>query len=189
MVASYDPDSDLEGRTLGEVAQMKDAGAPALALDLLAESDASFISFVLDDGDIHTIMQSEHVMVASDGRAVATDGPLSRGHPHPRYYSTFPRVLGQYCRDGALLTLEQGAHKMTQMPADRLGLRNRGVLRPGNKADLVLFCPEEIADRATFEYPKAYPAGIYSVLVNGQFVIDNEVHTRQPAGQVLCPGD
>ncbi len=188
MIASYDPDTDLEGYTLEEAAQMKDTEPAEAALQLLAEADASFVSFVLQEEDVRTILGSEYVMVASDGRAVAADGPLSGGHPHPRYFGTFPRVLGKYCRDEGLLQLENGVHKMTQMPADRLGLTDRGTVRPGMKADLVLFSAEEIADRATFEKPKAYPAGIRSVLVNGQVVIREGKCTGRPAGQVLRRG-
>jgi N-acyl-D-amino-acid deacylase len=126
-------------------------------------------------------MRHPQTMIASDGR-------LSRpgdGHPHPRAYGTFPRVLGRYVRDEKVLTLEQAVNKMTGMPAARLGLRDRGVLRTGAYADVVVFDPARVADRATFEAPHQYPVGVEFVLVNGVLAVDGERFVDARAGRVL----
>jgi dihydroorotase/N-acyl-D-amino-acid deacylase len=119
---------------------------------------------------------------------IASDGRLSRpgdGKPHPRSYGTFPRVLGRYVRELQLLTLEQGVHKMTGMPAARLRLTDRGLLKEGAFADVVVFDPLTIADRSTFEDPHQYPAGIDHVLVNGVAMVEGGAWTDRRAGRVL----
>jgi dihydroorotase/N-acyl-D-amino-acid deacylase len=129
-------------------------------------------------------MRHPQTMIASDGR-LSTPGD---GHPHPRAYGTFPRVLGRYVREQRLLTLEQAVHKMTGMPAARLGLRDRGVLRAGAVADVVVFDPATVADRATFEQPHQYPVGIGTVVVNGVVAVDGGTPTGARAGRVLRRG-
>jgi N-acyl-D-amino-acid deacylase len=119
---------------------------------------------------------------------IASDGTLSRpgdGHPHPRAYGTFPRVLGRYVRDERVLTLEEAVYKMTGQPAARLKLRDRGVLRAGAYADVVVFDPARVADRSTFDAPHQYPAGIEFVLVNGALAVDGERFVDARAGRVL----
>lgn len=185
MIALYRPDRDLEGLTLEQAAVQRGLDPARAALELLREANASFVSFVMQEEDVMTIMQTDWVMVGSDGRAVATDGPLSAGHPHPRYYGTFPRVLGHYSRDHGLFSFEEAVRKMTSLPAERLGLDDRGRIEVGRKADLVLLRPADVRDLATFEEPKKYPAGIDAVVVNGSFVIDGDTHTGVKAGRVL----
>ncbi len=185
MIALYHPDRDLEGLTLEQAAVRRGLDPARAALELLHKANASFVSFVMQEEDVKTIMQTEWVMVGSDGRAVATDGPLSAGHPHPRYYGTFPRLLGHYSRDQELFIFEEAVRKMTSLPADRLGLGDRGRIQVGKKADLVLLRPADVSDLATFEEPKKYPAGIDAVVVNGSFVIDANTHTGTRAGEVL----
>src|SRR5919199_1757194 len=158
----------LEGKTLYDWAVMRGVPpTPQSAADLVIEAElrggANAIYHVLDEGDVRRIMRHPQTMIASDGR-------LSRpgdGHPHPRAYGTFPRVLGHYVRDEHVLALEEAVRKMTGMPAARLGVSGRGVLRPGAYADVVVFDPARVADRATFESPHQYPAGIEFVLING----------------------
>ena len=116
---------------------------------------------------------------------VGSDGLLTGGHPNPRTYGTFPYLLGQFVREEGLLGLEEAVRKMSAIPAQRLGLADRGILRDGMKADLVLFDPERVAARATFEEPKQYPEGIDYVIVNGKMVIDNGVHTGALPGRAL----
>jgi dihydroorotase/N-acyl-D-amino-acid deacylase len=177
---------ELEGKTLHDWATMRGLPAtPQTGADLVIEAElkggANAIYHVLDEGDVRRIMRHPQTMIASDGR-------LSRpgdGHPHPRAYGTFPRVLGRYVRDERVLTLEQAVHKMTGMPAARLGLRDRGVLRAGAYADVVVFDPSRIADRATFENPHQYPTGIEFVLVNGVVEVDGERFVGVRAGRVL----
>jgi N-acyl-D-aspartate/D-glutamate deacylase len=110
-------------------------------------------------------------MLCSDGGAYAPYGPLSGGSPHPRGYGSFARLLGHYVRESGALSLESAVHKVTEMPARKLRLEGRGVVRVGAFADLVAFDPESVADRATFEDPHQYPVGIPLVIVNGVMTI------------------
>ena len=147
----------------------------------MARGGGNAIYHVLDEGDVRRIMQSPHTMVASDGR-LSRPGEL---HPHPRAYGTFPRVLGEYVRERQVLDLPTAIHKMTGMPAARLGLSDRGVLREGAAADVVVFDPATVRDRATFTEPHQYPAGIETVLVNGVVAVDGGRATGARAGRVL----
>ena len=123
-------------------------------------------------------------MIASDGRLVA----LGRGHPHPRWYGTFPRVLGLYARERGVISLEQAVRKMTTMPAERIGLRDRGQIRVGYFGDIVVFDPERVLDQATFQDPHQYPLGIDWVLVNGQIAVEDGEFRDERAGRVLKRG-
>src|SRR5262249_54313346 len=114
-------------------------------------------------------------------------GELAEGTPHPRSYGTFPRVLGEYAREQRVLTLPQAVHKMTGLAAQRLGLRDRGVIAVGARADLVVFDHARVVDRATYEHPHRYPAGIEHVLVNGRFVVGDGEHSGSLPGRVLAP--
>ena len=177
---------DLEGKTLADWARERgieptpEVGAE-LVIDALQRGGASAIYHVLDDADVERIMRYPHTMIASDGRLVRP----GEGHPHPRWYGTFPRVLGRYVRERHVLTLEEAVHKMTGMPAKRLGLRDRGQVAEGMYADLVVFDPATVEDRATFENPHQYPVGIDYVLVNGVAVVDGGKFTDARAGRVL----
>ncbi|MFN9089648.1 MAG: N-acyl-D-amino-acid deacylase family protein [Gemmatimonadaceae bacterium] len=179
-------DTSLEGKTLKDwavrrnLAPTPENGAQ-LVLEAMLKGGANAIYHVLDEGDVRRIMTSPYTMIASDGR-------LSRpgdGHPHPRAYGTFPRVLGEYVRTQKLLTLETAIHKMTQMPATRLGLRARGVRRDGAMADVVVFDAATVKDQATFTEPHQYPAGIGTVIVNGTVAVASGKATGVRAGQVL----
>jgi N-acyl-D-amino-acid deacylase len=127
-------------------------------------------------------------MVASDGSVYAPSGPLSEGVPHPRSYGTFPRVLGRYVREMGVMPLETAVFKMTGLPARKLGLRDRGVLRPGAFADLVAFDPDAVADRATFDDPHRYPVGIELVVVNGVVAARGGEVTGRLAGRPVRGG-
>lgn len=179
-------DKSLEGKTLKDWAARRNlAPTPengaALVLEAMLKGGANAIYHVLDEGDVRRIMQSPFTMIASDGR-------LSRpgdGHPHPRAYGTFPRVLGEYVREQKLLPLETAVHKMTQMPAQRLRLTDRGVLRAGAMADVVIFDAATVKDQATFTEPHQYPLGIETVLVNGTVAVDGGKATGVRAGRVI----
>jgi len=123
--------------------------------------------------------------LGSDGCAVAPYGKLALGKPHPRYYGTFPRVLGKYSRDEAILPLASAIKKMTSMPAKALGIKNRGSIEIGKQADLVVFDPGTVIDQATFADPHKYPLGIEHVIVNGVSTIENGKHTGARAGKIL----
>ena len=133
-------------------------------------------------------IQFPAMMIGTDGFGLATTGPLARGVPHPRNYGAFPRVLSRYVRNLQVLSLEQAVYKMTGLPAKKLRLEDRGVIRPGFAADLVVFDPAVVSDTATYDNPHQYPAGIYHVLVNGQWVIRDGSHTGARPGAVLRVG-
>nr|WKN35333.1 D-aminoacylase [Tunicatimonas sp. TK19036] len=177
---------ELEGQTLHDWAVLREMeptveNGAELVIEAQANGGCSAIYHAMDQGDVDRIMQHSKTMIASDGRLAA----FGEGHPHPRWYGTFPRVLGHYVRDRAIITLEEGIHKMTQMPADRLGLKDRGRIQENAFADLVIFDPATIIDKATFEEPHQYPEGISYVIINGQIAVNNGefMHTR--AGRVL----
>src|SRR5438132_8735835 len=130
--------------------------------DVLIEHDGSVPCVYAhhEEKDMNTAMVQPWCSIGSDGSAYATEGTLRRGNPHPRNFGTFPRVLGVYVRERKLLTLEDAVRKMTSLNAAKLGLQDRGLLRPGNWADLTLFDPERVIDRATYANPFQYSEGI-----------------------------
>jgi N-acyl-D-amino-acid deacylase len=123
--------------------------------------------------------------IGSDGLALAVEGRLRRGNPHPRSFGTFPRILGVYVRQRDMLRLEDAIRKMTSLNAAKLGIRDRGLLRAGHYADLTLFDPERVLDRSTYTDPFRYSEGIEYVLVNGQVVLDKGKHTGARPGRAL----
>lgn len=125
------------------------------------------------------------VSIGSDGTAVKPDGPLASGHPHPRYYGTFPRILGRYVREEKVLTLEDAVRKMTSANAAKVHQYDRGLLRPGLAADVTIFNPATVIDNATFEKPHQYPTGIEYVIVNGRVVLEKGRHTGARPGVIL----
>lgn len=135
--------------------------------------------------DMNLALAQPWCSIGSDGSALAIDGPLRRGRPHPRSFGTFPRVLGEYVRERRLLRLEDAVRKMTSANASKLGLVDRGLLRPGQYADVTVFDPDRVADRATYLEPFAYPEGIALVVVNGQVVLDGDRHTGARPGRAL----
>jgi N-acyl-D-amino-acid deacylase len=138
--------------------------------------------------DVQEIVRSSTVLVGSDGTSLAPYGTTGQGKPHPRFYGTFPRVLGRYTRDLGLLSLPRAIYKMTGGSAAALRLVDRGLLREGYHADITVFDPQTIADRATYDDPHQYAAGISTVIVNGVVVIDDGEHTGELPGQVLRRG-
>ncbi|HEY4269383.1 MAG TPA: D-aminoacylase [Galbitalea sp.] len=170
----------LAGRRISEIAEQRgvapaDAFFDILRLDALATSIQQHVG---DEGNLRLIMQHSTHMAGSDGILVGEK-------PHPRGWGTFPRYLGHYSRDLALMTLEECVNHLTGRPAARLGLRARGLVREGYAADLVLFDLETIEDAATYETPRAVARGIRAVLVNGEFAIDDGVRTTVTAGRAL----
>lgn len=150
-------------------------------LDLLLETghDVAVITFMMKEKDMRAFMKSPLTVFGSDGMGIV------KGGQHPRSFGTFPRILGHYVREEKLLSLEEAVHKMTGMTARRLGIRDRGVIRKGAYADLVLFDPAAIRDTATFTAPKSYPEGIHLVTVNGEIVLDGGTPTGRLPGKIL----
>jgi N-acyl-D-amino-acid deacylase len=177
------------GRKLGELAQERGEDPYALLLTLIIGNRGScgMVGFGMSEENTEQILSHPLGMVCSDGSALATEGPLSGGTPHPRSFGTFPRVLGYYSRERRAMPLETAIHKMTGMPAKRLRFTGRGVLEPGAFADLVAFDPATVADRATFENPHQSPVGIEHVMVNGRFVLRQGEHTNELAGRIVKP--
>jgi dihydroorotase/N-acyl-D-amino-acid deacylase len=177
---------ELEGQTLRDWADMRglpptmETGAE-LVIDAIRRGGASAIYHVLDEADLQAIMAHPMTAIASDGRLVQP----GEGHPHPRWYGTFPRVLGEFVREKRVITLEDAVRKMTSLPADHVGLSERGMLTEGMIADIVVFDPETVADRATFQDPHQYPAGIDFVIINGIVAVDDGVFDDVRAGRVL----
>jgi N-acyl-D-aspartate/D-glutamate deacylase len=182
-----------EGLTMDRVIAARSKGkdpAPD-ALDVL------FDVLIEEGGSVPTVFEhhSEKDMrlalvqpwcsIGSDGSALATEGPLHRGNPHPRSFGTFPRVLGIYVRERGLLKLEDAVRKMTSMNAAKLGIRDRGLLRAGDYADIVVFDPEQIIDRASYEKPFQYSEGVVHVIVNGKVVLDQGKHTDERPGRAI----
>jgi N-acyl-D-amino-acid deacylase len=179
-------DKQYEGKRMDEVARMmKTDPVDALCNLLVAEGGSAYaIYFSISEADLELAMQQPWVGIGSDGAAVSPQMAFV-GKPHPRFYGTFPRVLGVYVREKHVLTLPNAIRKMTSFPAQIVGLTDRGLLRPGMAADITIFNPETVTDRATFEDPSQYPEGIPYVIVNGTVVIDHGHHTGKKPGRVL----
>jgi len=185
-IAACGFDRTLEGRSLARI--LEDRGTPPtvesaaeLTLEIAEKGGASAIFHAISEEDLERILLAPFTMIASDGEIPA----FGQGAPHPRSYGTFARVLAVYVREKRLLTLEDAIRKMTSLPAARLGLADRGLLRPGMKADLVVLDPASVRDRATYEDPHQYAEGVSLVLVNGEPVLDGDRMTGARPGRVL----
>ena len=177
----------LTGRTLADVARMRDVGAEETAMDLVIEDNSRVQSvfFTMSEDNIRRKIAVPWVSFCSDAGAYATDGVFLNFQPHPRGYGTFARLLGMYVRDEQVIPLEEAVRRLTSLPAGNLGIRERGSLEPGYFADVVVFDPETIADRATFEKPHQYAVGVQHVFVNGEAVIMNGGPTGAKPGRVV----
>ncbi|WP_068300873.1 amidohydrolase family protein [Pararhodobacter sp. CCB-MM2] len=175
IVAGSKPYPEMSGRDLEDVAREWGVDLDAAMERLLP---AMGVFFIMGEDDVQRILTHDLTLICSDAIAEGN-------HPHPRVWGTFPRVLGHYARDKGLFPLENAVARMTGMSADRFGLTDRGVLREGAFADLVLFDPETIIDRATYEVPKQTAAGIEKVWVNGRLTWQDGAHTGARAGHTL----
>ena len=177
----------LQGKRISEIAalQKKDPLDALFDLILADEGQTGAIYFMMSEADMRAAMQAPFVTFCTDSGSRATDGPLAGSKSHPRGWGTYPRILGLYVRGERLLSLEMAINKMTGAPAARVGLTDRGLLREGMFADITIFNPRTVEDRATFENPNQYPVGIEYVLVNGQISVDKGKRTPALAGRVL----
>lgn len=177
----------LLGKSIYEIAEAegKDPLEAAFGLIVVSEGLAACVWFTQREENVQTLMRHPMVVVGSDGSSLKPEGVLGQRQVHPRSYGTFPRVLGRYVREERVLSLEEAVKKMTSITADRFGLTDRGVIREGAWADLVLFDADTVIDKATFTEPHQYPVGIPYVVVNGQVVIDQDVYTGALPGRVL----
>jgi len=177
----------FEGMRMNQVIEA--VGRPPLDVlfELLEANGGSVptVYFHHSEEDMRYALRQPFVSIGSDGTAVANEGPLAAGHPHPRYYGTFPRILGRYVREDKVLTLEEAIRKMTSANAAKIGIFDRGILRPGMMADITIFDAARVIDNATFEKPHQYATGIEFVLVNGTLVLDRGRHTGARPGAIL----
>jgi N-acyl-D-amino-acid deacylase len=176
------------GRTLASLAAERGSDPIDTLCDYLAKDQGATRVLVtsISEDDIRTIVASPLVLVGSDGNCVAPYGTVGKGLPHPRFYGTFPRILTRYVRDQNVLPLELAIHKMTGATARALKLKDRGLLREGARADVVIFDPKDFADRATYADPHQFPSGARTaVIVNGMLVVEDATHTGELPGMVL----
>jgi N-acyl-D-amino-acid deacylase len=180
-------DRAAEGQRLGSYAAALGASPYETAVGLLQRSrgDVGMVGFAMSEDNLVRLIAHPLWMAASDGSAVALEGAARRGHPHPRSLGTFSRVLGVYVREKKVLTLEQAIHKLSGFPASRVRLKDRGLLAPGMAADVVVFDPGSVADRATYTHPFAYATGIHAVLVNGTVALRDGERGAHRAGRPL----
>ncbi len=176
------------GRTIADLAAERGQDPVDVLCDYLVEDKGATRVLVtsISEDDVRTLLRAPKALVGSDGNCVATSGITSQGLPHPRFYGTFPRVLGHYVHEQRLLPLEAALHKMTGATAAALKLEDRGLLREGFAADVTIFDPADFNERATYARPHQYPTGDRTtVIVNGAVVVDSAVHTGALPGKVL----
>jgi N-acyl-D-amino-acid deacylase len=176
------------GKTVAALAAARGCNPIDLVCDYLVEDNGAtrvLITSIAEE-DIREIVRSPSALIGSDGNCVADYGIVSQGMPHPRFYGTFPRILGRYVQEERLLPLEQAVRKMTRATAQALQLRDRGLLKETYRADIAIFDPADFKDRATYADPHQYPSGARTtVIVNGVLVVDNARHTGATPGTVL----
>ena len=186
MISLCDWDRGLEGKSLADILEDRSvdvtfSNAAELVMTIVESGGARAIYHAMDEADVARIMQHPVTVIGSDG-GVSVFG---QGVPHPREYGTFPRVLGRYVREQGLLTIEEAIRKIRGATAARLGIKDRGLLREGFVADITVFDPVRIEDRATFLEPHQYSEGVEFVFVNGVLVVDGGSHTGARPGHVL----
>lgn len=179
-------DASLNGKTLADATASRGLNvtienAAEVALTIQEKGGCSTIYHAISETDVERILKYPGTMIGSDGDSP----PFGSGSPHPRSYGTFPRVLGRYVREKKVLSLEDAVRRMTSLPAGRLKATDRGLLRPGMAADIVVFDADQIADRSEFTKPHQYAEGVRHVMVNGEFVLRDSVLTKARPGKVI----
>jgi N-acyl-D-amino-acid deacylase len=178
---------EYEGKKISEIAKEKGKDVLDFVFHLLIEEMASVsvIRYMMREEDVCTVLKHPVSAIGTDASVRAPYGVLGKGKPHPRSYGTFPRVLGKYVREEGLLTFEEAVRKMTLLPTQKLKLKDRGLIREKMWADIVVFNPKTVVDKATYTEPHQYPEGIEYVLVNGKVVIERGRHSGGLPGKVL----
>ena len=180
-----------EGKTIAQIAESEGKDPRDVIMDIVAadRGNSYQIIFMMDEEDVRTALRHPLVSMCTDSGAVAEDGIFSQEKSHPRAWGSAARILGKYVRDEQLLPLEEAVRKMTSLPASRMGLAGRGILRPGMYADLVAFDAATVRDVATFSDPLHYSEGIPYVAVNGQLVVDaGKITAARPGRALRGPG-
>jgi N-acyl-D-aspartate/D-glutamate deacylase len=181
LIAHYRPEPAFEGKSLEQIASAKKQSPVRAALELIARQSPSIVSFNMSEDDIAVIMRQPFTMTSSDGGLVA----MGEGKPHPRNYGTFARKLQRYVRERGTITLEYAIRSMTSLPAAVFGMKDRGVIREGAAADIVIFDRARVVERSTYVDPHQLAEGMAYVLVNGQAVIADGKFTAAMPGKVL----
>lgn len=180
-------DQSILGKRLGAIAAERHQDPWEALFSLLVDYEGNIgaMFHMMDEEDVKAAMRYPWVSVGTDSAAIRPDGPLGAGQPHPRSYGTFPRILGHYVRDEHVLALPAAIRKMTSLAASQMKLADRGTIREGYFADLVVFDPKIVADTATYDRPHQYPIGIETVVVNGAVTVEGGAHTGAHAGRAL----
>ena len=177
----------LTGKTLAEVAKMRGKSPEETAIDLVIEDDSRVgtVYFLMSEDNVKKQIALPWVSFCSDAGSPATEGVFLKSNPHPRAYGNFARLLGKYVRDEKIITLQEAVRRLTSLSAENLRIRDRGSLKPGYFADVVIFDPATIQDHATFEKPHQYATGMVHVFVNGEQVLRDGEHTGARPGRVV----
>lgn len=189
VVSSVDTEKNkqLEGKNILEVAKIRNQPPMEAFFDVLIEENAQVgaVLFMMSEDNIAAKMKQTWVSIATDADALSPEGILGKGKPHPRAYGTYPRVLGRYVREKAIITLEDAIRKMTSLPAQRMAIQDRGLLKEGMHADITIFNPDTIIDKATYVEPHQFPVGVDYVLVNGYIVVERGKHSGALPGKII----
>ncbi len=177
------------GQRISDLADQAGKDPYTWALDALLETAGNMQMIIFEMSEDNVQMQLQHpaIMFGTDSLGIPPKGPLTQGMMHPRFFGSYPRIFGQYAREEGLLSLEQASWKASGFPAQKLRLTDRGVIKAGHKADLVIFDPATIQDQATYEDPQHYPVGIAYVLINGKVVIEEGKQTYARPGRIIQP--
>ncbi len=181
IIARFAPDPSLEGTSLDALAKRWNKTPEEAALDLLVQGGAGLVSFNMSEGDITHIMKQPWTMTSSDGGL----GPMNVGKPHPRAYGAFPRKLRLYVRERGVIDWPFAIRSMTSLPAGVFGMKDRGTIRVGAWADMVIIDPAQVADKATYTEPHQLSVGIDTIVVNGRVARQNGAFTTTLAGRVV----
>jgi N-acyl-D-aspartate/D-glutamate deacylase len=182
MIASFAPQRDWQGKTIAQIASMTNQTPLDIVIDIMRRGGAQIINFGMQEDEVRLFMREPWVATASDGSTQSLD---TLAQPHPRSFGTFPRKIGLYAIEGKMLPLPQAIRSASGLPADILGLTDRGYLKPDHVADVVVFDPSTFRDRATFEKPVQWASGVKLLLVNGQIAVENEKPTSKLAGRAI----
>ena len=187
LVSYLAKNKEFQGKSIAEIAGNLNKDEIETIFDLLIEENGfgGGIYFLMSEENVKKKIQLPWVSFCTDEDAYKLTGLMSKRNPHPRAYGTFPRILGKYVREESVLSWEEAIRKMSSLPADRLGLKDRGRLKKDLAADIVIFNPETVFDKATYTKPHQFPVGINYVIVNGKIVVQDGVHTGAKPGKAL----
>ncbi len=183
-IPKYSKDGQINGNNILELARARSLSPEEFTLELLKKNEPiRVISFQMNEDDIRTFLRYKHSFIGSDGSSYRKRSEEDK--THPRSFGTFPRILGRYVRELKVLSLEEAVSKMTYLPAKKIGLTDRGIIKEGAYADIVIFDPERIVDKADYDDPFRYPVGIEYVILNGSIVIEKDAYTNKRKGIII----